>query len=279
MAANFLSDSLVKLPRFTVLELISLMQQLSHEAEPALNTWVASGRKVPDFIVKSLARVRHTKELLEASQPQEMAPLELMEQRRSDRKMDDAWKAFESFLKAWSLLDDNRKPGQGEAQRIYDLVIRDGIGFITLPFELEWQETKKRLEVVETQNLLPLIEALGGGRFWEQLKRAFLEYGEVLQIKEGKEQDGSNLRSLWENAYNAVRHYFAKVVALEDPDDAGTQDVVRRLLKPIIEWQQKNAHNSGLYRMPTPLFVLQKDEDADPTASTVKMKVVEEPKK
>jgi hypothetical protein len=279
MAANFLSDSLVKLPRFTVLELISLMQQLLHEAEPALHSWVASGRKVPDFIVKSLARVRHTKELLEASQPQERPFEELIEQRRSDRKMDDAWKAFESFLKAWSLLDDNKRPGQGEAQRVYDLVIRDGIGFITLPFELEWQETKKRLDIVETQNLFPLIEALGGARFWNQLKKTFLEYGEVLQIKNGKEQDNSGLRSLWENAYNAVRHYFAKVVALEDPDDPSTQDVVRRLLKPIIEWQQKNTHNSGLYRMPPPLFVLQKDEDADPTGSTLKMKIIEEPKK
>jgi hypothetical protein len=279
MSTNFLSDSLVKLPRFTVLELIALMQQLLQESEPALKTWVISGRKVPDFISKSLARVRHTKELLEASQPHEAAPQELIEQRRGDRKMDDAWKAFESFLKAWSLLDDNKKPGQGEAQRIYDLVIRDGIGFITLPFELEWQETKKRIEVVDTQNLLPLIEALGGGRFWAQLKRSFLEYGEVLQIKEGKEQDNSGLRPLWENAYNAVRHYFAKVIALEDPEDSGTQDIVRRLLKPIIEWQQKNAHNSGLYRIPTPVLVLQKDADADPTGSTLKMKVVEEPKK
>jgi hypothetical protein len=278
MAVNFLSDSLVKLPRFTVLELISLMQQLLLEAEPALKAWVASGRKVPEFITKSLERVRHTMLQLEASQPQETAPQELLEQRRSDRKMDDAWKAFESFCKAWSLLDDNKRPGQGEAQRIYDLVIRDGIGFITLPFELEWQETKKRIEVVETQNLLPLIEALGGGRFWTQLKKAFSEYGEVLQIKEGKEPDGSGLRTLWENAYNAVRHYFTKVVALEDPDDVNTQDVVRRLLKPIIEWQQKNAHNSGIYRMPTPLLVLQKDEDADPTASTLKMRIIEDKK-
>jgi hypothetical protein len=275
MAAHFLSDNLVKLPRFTVIELIALMQQLLQESEPALKNWQASGRSVPDFIGKSLERVRHTKELLEASQPHETAPQDLVEQRRSDRKMDDAWKAFESFFKAWSLLDDNKKPGQGEAQRIYDLVIRDGIGFITLPFELEWQETKKRIEIVETQHLLPIIESLGGGRFWAQLKKAFAEYGEALQIKEGKENEGSNLRSLWENAYNAVRHYFAKVVALEDPDDPETQNVVRRLLKPIIEWQQKNPHSSGIYKLPTPLFVLQKDEDADPIAATIKMKILE----
>lgn len=280
MAAHFLSDNLVKLPRFTVPELITLMLQLEAEASRALQTWNQSGRQVPEFVGKSLALITQTRKSLEEAQQKTVSPETLVLQRRGDRQMDDAWKAFESFFKAWSLLDDSQTPGQAEAQRIYDMVIGDGMSFITLPFELEWQETKKRIEIVEKQNLIPTIEALGGGRFWRQLKKAFSEYGQALKMDEPRPEVPA-LRSLWENAYGAVRHYFAKVVALEDPEEPETQNLVRRLLKPIIEWQQKAATSSASIRLPTNprLQILAKDPselENEATAKTLKMKIIEE---
>lgn len=247
MTTPFFSESLVKLPRLTVAELLSLMRRIESEAEPLLTARRNAGQEVPEFLGRALGRLRHARTALEASQPTAPPEGEADHVRRQgDRTMDDAWRAFETFLKSWCRLDDGQEPGQAEAQRLYDLIIGDGISFISLPFALEWQETRKRLDIIERHQLGPAIEALGGGRFLAHLRRAFEVYGIALQITSPPPPDANALRLHWEAAHAAVRHYFAKAAALEDPEDEDSQSLVRRLLRPIVELQQSMATTNTL---------------------------------
>jgi hypothetical protein len=248
MATPFFSENLVKLPRLTVSELLSLMHHIEAEAEPALAHWREAGKALPDFLGKALSRLLLARRELETVQPppSRHGAEEQLVAHQGDRTMDEAWRAFETFLKAWCRLDDGQSPGQAEAQRLYDLIIGDGMNFISLPFELEWLETRKRLDIIDRHGLTPTIEALGGARFLRHLRRAFEVYGIALQITSPQPSDASQLRSLWESAHHSVRHYFAKVVALEDPDDAEAQALVRKLLRPIVELQQAVATTKTL---------------------------------
>lgn len=269
MATPFLADNLVKLPRFTVPEMLALMAQVEAEAGAIVAEREAAQRPLPDFVKKALSRISQARVgLEEAVQQRDVSEGTSAAQRQSDRKMDDAWKAFEAFVKAWSMLDDGATPGQAEAHKLYDLVIGDGMGFITLPFELEWQETKKRLEIIDRQGLAPLIEQLGGERFLAHLRQCFEEYGAVLQLSP-RPADTSALRAQWEAAYGAVRHYFAKLVALEDPEEPQTQVMVRRLLRPIVEWQQR-ANQRAVQARRVSL------EEATELATTQRLRVIKE---
>lgn len=274
MPTPFLSDSLVKLPRFTLHDLNALMLQIEAEAGAIVEERKEAGKELPEFVRKALARVSQTRaELERALHMHRLSREPSALQRQSDRKMDDAWRAFEAFLKAWCLLDDGGSPGQAEAQKAYDLVIGDGMDFLTLPFELEWQETQKRLEILESQKLARPLEEMGGARFLAHLKQAFREYGEALYITSPQPAEKPAVRPLWDAAHGAVRHYFAKVVAMEDPDEPESQLLVRRLLRPILEWRLKASAPSRA--MPA-VAVTQSTPEGEPIeqAKTQSMKAI-----
>jgi hypothetical protein len=230
MATPFSAADLVSLPSMSAGELLSLMRQLLTEAS-------ALQDMLPPYVLKSRDRLNQALSELDIAYG---AVPPSPTKRAADSKMDNAWRAFERFLSAAMLLQPHHSPGAKEAAELYALIFgKEGLRFITFIPELEYEETKKRLNLLEKSNLTGELNAMGGSLFVQDLQKTFVEYGEALHITTSRPQDVPAIRPLWEKADEAIRQYVSKVVSLEDPDDAGSLEQIKKLLKPLKEWEEK----------------------------------------
>ncbi|MBI5478382.1 MAG: hypothetical protein HY906_05965 [Deltaproteobacteria bacterium] len=165
----------------------------------------------------------------------------------ADRAVDTAWSAFEGWLGGWCRLEDHGSPSAADARRVYDRLFPDGLRFIKMEFKLEWAESRKRLGMMETEGLRPIIEQLGGRRFVDQIAVAQARYGEVLNITTAAPESApaARVRTFMDAAHAALRDYVSKVVALRDPEVAGSDALADRLLKPLLEWDETRATPGG----------------------------------
>jgi hypothetical protein len=233
------SADIISLPRLTVAELLSLMLQLQTEFFALQKRLSSDQTQLPAALIKSAAKMEEASTALQTAY--QTAPIEVSDKKGADRVMDAAWRAVEAFLRGLTLLQAHHSPGPREATVLYGLWFYDGLKFINYVPEVEYQETKKRLELLREKNLTDSLKALGGAPFLSDLESAFLNYGQALHITNPRSAPAPSLRPVWEKAQELIRLYVTKVVGLEDPDEPETLSYIKALLAPLKEWEQKSA--------------------------------------
>lgn len=242
MATPQNANDLIRLPRLTIEGLVTLATQLENRAANVISELSAQHRELPRLFLKAVTSLSKAKTSLESVLiAQGISQRAYSISRQADQSVDTIWRAIDLFLRGWSLLEDEQSPGAKEAAHAHHLLIGDDMKFITLPFELEWQETKKRIGILEEQKLEETFKNLGGERFIAQLRKAFTHYGVALKItaEPAPSEIPPLVRPALEELQKSLRLYISKVINLEDPDDPESQTLISRLLQPLHEWESR----------------------------------------
>lgn len=214
---------------------------------------VMRGGGAPDLIAEAIRKMEGASTALGASLDGRLPPTEPVSAlglREADHGEDAAWGGLYRFLQPIAHLPE-RFPQQAIAARILGIVFPDGLRFVTLPSPKEWTEAESRRQRMTKDGLDAQIEKLGGGPFIAWLKSAHAAYGVALGITEEKAADPQQptMRSRRDELLDAVRSYVLKVSAFADSDDTALRALSERLLRPIVEWEQRHraraAKSSG----------------------------------
>jgi len=243
---SFTVDDLIQLPRFDAAGAVALGERLLAVAAevPELPRSIkrASEALAEELTtLRAAAAARLAERLAAASagtEPSEVAD--------ADSALDGCWTALHEWLSGFAKLPDGYAEGF-EAQGLLAELYPDGLGFILLPYELEWGQSDLRLGRIATESLGERIRKLGGGSFIEALQAAHWQYGKLLGLPRvpgvagpgGKASVGAALESFGAT----LRVYALKVTAHVEVDEPQTAELSRRLLEPLLSWK-------GLPRMP-----------------------------
>ena len=92
----------------------------------------------------------------------------------ADSALDACWTALHDWLTGFAKLPDKHAESQ-EARALLAELYPDGLGFILLPYELEWGQSDLRLGRIAGESLGERLRRLGGGVFIEALQTAHWE--------------------------------------------------------------------------------------------------------
>lgn len=128
------------------------------------------------------------------------------------------------------------------AARLLDTLYPHRLDFTQLPSRAEWAQAEGRRQRMLQDGLDAQIEELGGASFVDWLKRAHAAYGVTLGITQAQPDAPSSpgLRDQRDDLLDALRSYVFKVMAYADEDDAAVRALSERLLRPIVEWEQRH---------------------------------------
>ncbi len=112
------------------------------------------------------------------------------------------------------------------------LLFPDGLMFLLLPFNNEWAESEKRLQMIDADGLAADIDAIASPEFLQQVRQAHKVYGRVLGITQPSASiqapaRAENLRTLRQAM---SRYVFSVLSTVSDQD---TANVARDALRPI----------------------------------------------
>lgn len=236
MATDYSDVERTKLPQLSVVEFIVLITSLEALAD-AYVAKHASSHQLPANFIKARFRMGQARTSLEEARKAQSLPNEdPLTKKQADQRIDASWRAIEAFLRSFMLLrEDGSSPGKKEAELCYQILIGGSLAFLNIPFELEWEESKKRLSSLDEKNLGKVIEELGGKRHLAQLREAFEQYGVALRLTVPKPEELPALLPLLVNAQAAVRYYVDQSRALFDPDAPKTLEDINHLLQPLDE--------------------------------------------
>jgi hypothetical protein len=224
MATDYSDTERTKLPQLSVVEFIVLITAL----EALADDYVTKNNTLPPNFIKARLRMG------QARKSQNLPNEDPLTKKQADARIDDSWRAMEAFLRSFKLLrEDGISPGKKEAEQIYAILIGSNLAFLNIPFELEWEESKKRLASLDEKNLGKVIELMGGQRHLAQLREAFEQYGVALRLTVPRPEELPALLPLLLAAQSAVRYYIDQARALFDPDLPKTQEDINHLLKPL----------------------------------------------
>lgn len=184
-------------------------------------------------------------ELAQASRRGELATRAELRQ-PVDLAVDTAWTAMYERLRAYAMLPVEQTQEARHAQDLLRTLFPDGLAFLRLPYEKQWEEGENRLRTVEQLRLTADLHRLAGAEFLAEVRRTHELYGKVLGLprhtdgRDGREADDSpldsaTLRELRFTVSRAISQYALKIVALADDDD----QLVRRVLAPIEDLRRK----------------------------------------
>jgi hypothetical protein len=239
MSRSFSSSNLVQLPRLGASETSVLLTELAttaaHEREQI------GDKKLPPAIERSHRRMIAAHQALsKALLPAPPSEADPARRRQADGVIDNAWSAAYDWTSGWSKLPDSAHPQVVVARTLQQLVFADGLGFTKLPYKVEWQESKTRLEAIDRDGHEETFKLLGGLPFLTEIRRAHVAYGEALgitQVVAPTESQVSALRTARDAALDALRDYTTKVAAHADPEEEGSEQLSERLLRPLTSWE------------------------------------------
>ena len=104
------------------------------------------------------------------------------DRRPYDQALDGAWGCAYDRLDALGRLPAERYPSAQEAARLRQAIFPDGLSFLKLPYEAEWAESQRRLELIASKGWEADLQRLIGAEFVTEVKRCHKDYGEVLGI-------------------------------------------------------------------------------------------------
>ncbi len=173
-----------------------------------------------------------------ASRPELRQPVDLA--------VDTAWTAMYERLRAYAMLPVEQTQEARHAQDLLRTLFPDGLAFLRLPYEKQWEEGENRLRTIGQLRLTADLHRLAGSEFLTEVRRTHELYGKVLGLprqtdgRDAREADdspldGATLRELRFAVSRAISQYALKIVALADEDD----QLVRRVLMPIEDLRRK----------------------------------------
>lgn len=230
----FIFDDLIQLPRFDAAGAVALGERLVHvaNAEAELPRTI---RRAKEALTDDLASLRRAAAArlasASASDPAAVAA--------ADRALDGCWTALFDWLTGFSKLPDGLREAEEGRALLADLY-PDGLSFILLPYELEWNQSAIRLTRIDNEPLGDRLRALGGAVFLDALRGAHAAYGKLLGLPRpvGAWDKGAlSVGEALEAFAAALRIYALKVTAFVEVDEPETGELSKRLLEPLLNWR------------------------------------------
>ncbi|APR81030.1 Hypothetical protein A7982_06377 [Minicystis rosea] len=225
-------DDLVQLPRFDAASAVTLGDRLLTAAS-AEGELARPIRRALDALTEDLSTLRRAAAARLAS----AAATDPVAVAAADRTLDDCWSALFDWLTGFSKLPEGITQG-AEARSILHELYPDGLSFILLPYELEWNQSDLRLARIASETLGDHIRALGGQVFLDALIEAHARYGKLLGLPRVGPQDPTarSVAEALEGFGSALRVYALKVTAFVEIDEPETAALSQRLLEPLLHW-------------------------------------------
>ena len=235
MARSYTAQSSIQLPRVNAPEASVLVTQLLTAASAEAKT--AKGKELPPPIERSRARLILALVALDEVVAPQIAG-DTQAKRRADRVIDGAWSAGFDWLSGWCKLPVEKNPHLDQANALMGLVFPDALAFTKLPYRIEWQQSKLRLDAIEREGHDKTFKQLGGAVFLANIAEAQAAYGIALGITvpataEAASEVGVRLVAI----LAAVRDYVNRVTAYAEPDVAGSEELAEALLLPLHVWE------------------------------------------
>jgi hypothetical protein len=231
---SFSSDDLVQLPRFDAGSAVALGERLLQvaNAEPELPRAI---RRAKDALEEDLASLRTAA----AARLAAAAATDPVQVAGADRLLDGCWTALYDWLTGFSKLPDGT-PQAAEASSLLHEIYPDGLSFILLPYEMEWNQSDLRLGRISSEPLGERIRGLGGAVFIEALTAAHVGYGKLLGLPRpggAKDSGATSVGEALEGFAGALRVYTLKVTAFVEVDEPETGALSKRLLDPLMHYK------------------------------------------
>jgi len=251
MPRIFTPLNLIQLPVLSAAEAAVLVTELLATADRERPS--QEGKLYPPAVERSLLRLVAAYEALNKALLPRVSGGDPSRKRMADRAVDTAWSGTFDWLSGWAKLPDERTPLAAPARHLLALIFPEGLNFTRLPYKVEWQESKVRLEVIERDGHDKTFEALGGLVFLEHLRATHAIYGEVLGITHPQVSE-EQIRDLGEKRtalLDALRDYTSRATNLADPDEPGSERLSMALLQPLTDWETTRTTQEP-EPMPTP---------------------------
>jgi len=162
----------------------------------------------------------------------------------ADRAADAAWRGLHTALQAAETLTNS--PRADAAQVLLRQVFPDGRTFLSLAYTEQWAQAERRLQLIDAENLEPLIAtAVGGPEHLAQVRATHQSYGAALNITEAADPSIDVDLSEGVQALRAsVRAYLLQVVAWANQDPANLTPG-RQALAPLAaardDWNNRRS--------------------------------------
>ncbi len=235
MSRSFTAQDLIQLPRLGAAEAAVLITQLLTAAEAQAKA--AKGKALPPPIERSCGRLTTAHVALDGVVTPQAAG-DTKAKRNADRWIDSAWSASFDWLSGWCKLPPEKNPYLAESKALMALVFPDALGFTKLPYRVEWQQSKTRLEAIARDGHDKTFKQLGGAAFLANLIEAQEGYGSALNITVPIEVEATGeVRARLSEALAAVRDYVNRVAAYAEPDVPGSDELAEALLLPLSVWE------------------------------------------
>jgi hypothetical protein len=160
----------------------------------------------------------------------------------SDRGLDECWSALFDWLTGFSRLPSGVAQAD-EARALLAELFPDGLSFIHLPYELEWNQSELRLGRLAKEPLGDRLRALGGQVFIEALIAAHAAYGKLLGLPRPPSATGKEAAApptvveALDTFSSTLRAYALKVTMHVEVEDPRTAALAKTLLEPLISWK------------------------------------------
>ena len=241
MARSFTARTLIQLPRLSAAEASVLITQLL--AAATTEAKAIKGNALPPPIERSRTRLTAAHVSLDEVIAPQIAG-DTTAKRKADRWIDAAWSAGFDWLSGWCKLPVEKNPHLDAARALMDLVYPDALAFTKLPYRIEWQQSKLRLDAIARDGHEKTFKHLGGAAFLANLIEAQEGYGIALGITAPVPVEAaSEVRTRMLAALDAVRDYVNRVAAYAEPDVPGSETLAEALLLPLSVWE--TAHRAA----------------------------------
>ncbi len=231
---------LIQLPRFDAAGAVELGEALLAVAGevPELP---GSLKRAKDALEEDLAALRGAAAARLAAAVSAAAATDQAAIAAADRALDACWTALHDLLSAFTKLPDGIAQ-KAEAGALLDAIFPDGLSFILLPHESEWEQSEQRLLRIAEDWLADRIQRLGGGVLVETLAAAHAAYGKALGLPRppGEKADGATGVAKALDAFVAtLRVYTIKVTAHVEIGEPQTAVLASALLEPLLHYHAR----------------------------------------
>jgi hypothetical protein len=235
---TFSVDDLIQLPRFDAAGAVTLGEQLCAVAAE-ISELPRSIKRAKDALEDDLAALRKAAAARLAARLAAASSVDPDVVAEADNTLDACWTALHDWLSGFAKLPVAHPEG-AEGRALLAELYPDGLGFILLPYELEWGQSDLRLGRIAGESLGERIRNLGGSVFIDALQAAHWQYGKLLGLPRlpGKtEGSGPTTREALESFVSTLRIYALKVTAYVEVDEPHTGDLAHKLLAPLMNWR------------------------------------------
>ena len=233
-------------PKIDVPGAIALGQKLLTAAPP----------NPPPAVAAALAALRTAHTDLQRLWTERTPEAQTSANKTMDNQADIAWRAFYERLVAGTHLPVDLYPESAQASQLVATLFPDGLTFIAGDYDSQWAETEKRLDLIDKNQLVPLVHSLVGPSFLAEVRRTHDIYGKTLGITQVRDKapPAPSLLTPLRATTRAMSDYFLQLAALYRSGTAEDREMVTRASDPLIEYRiaaqrraaaQERSQNQG----------------------------------